>query len=166
MLKIARILAPTDLSELSREGVRTALEIGEFQGAEVTIYHVIEAEEATRYGETFPDEFSTYRGVGLNNDLISERKKLLAAFIRENFTDLVGDVKITQDVEVGAPYRKIIDRASKEGSDLIVMSTHGRTGLLYGLIGSVAEMVVRLASCPVLSVHPTRQRHEVRTQAA
>jgi nucleotide-binding universal stress UspA family protein len=88
----------------------------------------------------FHDEFSAYRQVGPIIDLIGERKKLLAAFIRENFAELVADVKISQDVEVGAPYRKIIDRASKEGSDLIVMSTHGRTGLLYGLIGSATFM--------------------------
>jgi nucleotide-binding universal stress UspA family protein len=96
MLRIARILAPTDLSELSKEGVRTALEIGESQDAEVTVYHVIEHEEATRYDGMFHDEFSAYREVGPIIDLIGERKKLLAAFIRENFAELVADVKISR----------------------------------------------------------------------
>jgi universal stress protein A len=160
MLRIKTILAPTDLSELSEEGVRFALEIAKSQGAEVIVYHVVEHRGPMGYPAVFHDKCTTHQ------ELIDQHKKLLAAFIHEKFADFALGVKIIQDVEVGVPYRKILDRASDEDTDLIVISTHGRTGLLHGLIGSVAEMVVRLASCPVLSVHPTKRRYDSRTQAA
>jgi nucleotide-binding universal stress UspA family protein len=160
MLRIKRILAPTDLSELSQDGVRAALEIARSEDAEVIVYHVIEHKEPSGRTVVFHDECTTHA------KLIDERKKLLAAFVRENFADLTSDVEIIQEVEVGVPYRKILDRANDAGADLIVMSTHGRTGLLYGLIGSVAETVVRLASCPVLTIHPIKRSQEVRTEAA
>jgi nucleotide-binding universal stress UspA family protein len=53
-------------------------------------------------------------------------------------------------VLVGVPYRRIIDTAADESADLIVMGTHGRTGVQHWMLGSVAERVVRLAPCPVL----------------
>lgn len=52
----------------------------------------------------------------------------------------------------GAPFREIIKMAKREGADLIVMGTHGRTGIDHLLAGSVAEKVVRLAPCPVLTI--------------
>jgi nucleotide-binding universal stress UspA family protein len=159
MLRIRKILAPTDLSELSQDGVRLALEIAKSRDAEVTIYHVVES-NGVLHGE-----FVKYPEAE-RSDLIAKNKKLLATFLRERFSDLFPAVKISQAVEVGVPYRKILDRATKENADLIVMSTHGRTGLLHCLIGSVAEMVVRLAACPVLSVQPTKQRREMVTEAA
>ena len=160
MLTISKILTPTDLSELSQDGIRTAFEIANCTGAEVIIYHVIEHRGPMGYPALFHDECTTHM------DLIKEHKKLLATFFDANFADFAPGVKVIQEVELGVPYRKILDRAEEAGADLIVMSTHGRTGLLYGLIGSVAETVVRLASCPVLSIHPIKRSHEMRTQAA
>ena len=55
----------------------------------------------------------------------------------------------------GGPERTIVDVAAKKGADLIVMGTHGRTGLAHVLLGSVAERVVRTAHCPVITVKPT-----------
>jgi len=54
---------------------------------------------------------------------------------------------------MGAPAKNIVQEAKKEGADLIVMSTHGRTGLAHMLVGSVTEKVIRHAPCPVLSIH-------------
>jgi nucleotide-binding universal stress UspA family protein len=54
----------------------------------------------------------------------------------------------------GSPERTIVDVAARKGADLIVMGTHGRTGLAHVLLGSVAERVVRAAHCPVISVKP------------
>jgi len=61
-------------------------------------------------------------------------------------------------VEIGSPATNILEEAEREGSDLIVMSTHGRTGLAHMLMGSVTEQVVRNAACPVFSVHPPQPR--------
>src|SRR5262245_33351092 len=64
-------------------------------------------------------------------------------------------VEITRLVGVGSPYHKIVAVAEAEQADLIVMATHGRTGFSHVVMGSVAERVVRLAPCPVLTVHAT-----------
>ncbi len=159
MLRIKKILAPIDLSELSEDGVRLALEIGKSQGAEVIVYHVVEP------NGVFHNELASYGELD-RIKLIADGKRLLATFVRDKFAEVAPEVKISQDVEVGTPYSKILDRAAKEGVDLIVMSTHGKTGLLYCLIGSVAELVVRLAACPVLSVQPRNRRRQTVTQAA
>jgi nucleotide-binding universal stress UspA family protein len=58
-------------------------------------------------------------------------------------------------VLVGIPYRKIVDVTEEEKVDLIVMTTHGRTGLSHLVMGSVAEKIVRIAPCPVLTIRPT-----------
>ena len=59
----------------------------------------------------------------------------------------------------------IVDTATEEGADLIVIGTHGRTGLTRLVIGSVAERVVRIAPCPVLIVKPSAVREHVRAAA-
>ena len=64
-------------------------------------------------------------------------------------------VEVTRRVVVGIPYRKIVDLAEEEKSDLIVMTTHGRTGLSHLVMGSVTEKIVRTAPCPVLTIRPT-----------
>ena len=64
-------------------------------------------------------------------------------------------VDVARLVVMGNPYREIVQAADAEKVDLIVMATHGRTGLSHLVMGSVAERVVRTASCPVLTVRPT-----------
>jgi nucleotide-binding universal stress UspA family protein len=64
-------------------------------------------------------------------------------------------VEVITQVVTGTPYLKIIETAQKEKADLIVIATHGRTGLSHLVIGSVAERIVRLAPCPVLTIPPT-----------
>ena len=143
MDKIKKILAPTDLSEASRAGVRSAINLARSQGAEVIVYHVIAiAEDWTGRHE----EFTPVRG------LLDEHKRLLDEFLRRSFPDMFPEVTIRQEVELGSPYKNIVDKASTEDVDLIVMSTHGRTGLAHMLMGSVTEKVVGHSRCPVLSV--------------
>jgi nucleotide-binding universal stress UspA family protein len=67
-------------------------------------------------------------------------------------------IKTRSLMRVGAPFLEIINMAQSEGADLIVMGTHGRTGLSHVLMGSVAERVVNKAPCPVLTIrHPDRK---------
>jgi len=88
---------------------------------------------------------------------VEERRRLLAKFLKESFTEWIPTIKIRQEVDVGSPYKRIVDKAAEEGVDIIVMSTQGRTGLLHMLIGSVTERTVRLATCPVLTIHPAKE---------
>jgi nucleotide-binding universal stress UspA family protein len=147
VIKPTKILAPTDLSQLSQPAVRHALEIGLENGSEVIVYHVISEDG---------DWLAKDDRLNPASVLVPEQKERLRGFVRENFADMVGKVRITEVVEVGVPYNKIVTKAEEERIDLIVMSTHGRTGLEQIMLGSVTAKVVARASCPVLSIRPPK----------
>ena len=146
MNKIEKILAPTDLSELSALGVRYALELSRGWGAEVTVYHIADGAE-----------LASCKAFSLQ-DLVEKHKKSLSQFLTDHFAELLPLVEVREKVEVGEPAASILAEAEKAGSDLIVMSTHGRTGLAHLLMGSVTEEVVRNAVCPVFQVHAPKKK--------
>jgi universal stress protein A len=84
-------------------------------------------------------------------DLERGARRELARLLPEAEAAHVG---VTRLVEVGVPYQKILETPTAEQVDLIVMATHGSTGLSHLILGSVAERVVRLAPCPVLTIRP------------
>ena len=144
-MKIAKILAPTDLSDLSIDGLRYALDTAESYGAEVIVYHVIGPSE----------EWIARQDQALTMEtIVANRRSVLARFVKIAAGDSPREIPVRSEVEVGTPHRKIVERAAAEKADLIIMSTHGWSGLLHLLIGSVTEKVVNQASCPVLSLHP------------
>ena len=159
MEKIKKILAPTDLSELSQVGVRYALNLAKAFGAEVTLYHVVSSEELLWYGEKIKEKMATAATFGPSDSILGKYQIALTRFLKEHFSDLIPSVKVHEKVELGKPDENIVEKAKKEGTDLIVISTHGRTGLSHILLGSVTEKVVRHAPCPVLSIRPeTREK--------
>ena len=151
MAEIVRILFPTDFSECSLEAGKYAFALADRLGAELHALHVIEAiaptmPESIQEIVTFPDDYL--------NSARERAKKALAAALPN---DHAGGKKVVQALRVGAPRAEILEYAKEHAVDLIVMGTYGRTGLSRVLVGSVAEHVVRHASCPVLSV-PPRER--------
>lgn len=150
MEKIKKILAPTDLSELSRAGVRYALNLARALGAEVTVYHVVDQEDLMQSP----------------NSVLERYQLALARFLNDHFSDLTPWLKVREKLEIGRPEENIVERARKEGSDLIVISTHGGTGLSHVFVGSVTEKVVRTAPCPVLSIHPQQAEKTTQKTAA
>ena len=155
-MKVRKILAPTDMSDFSSVGVRYALELARELGAEIMIYYVIPMGD---------DWFAGHERPGPVRDLLANEEVSLDKFLAERFADDTKAVKIRQRVEFGAPQTSIVDMAEREGSDLIVMSTHGRTGLSHILLGSVTEKVVARAPCPVLAI-PSHGRSSTTTRAA
>ena len=156
MEKVNKILAPTDLSELSCVGIRHALEMARSQGAEVIVYHVIEV------GDSWA---ARRKDFGPVREMLERQKRILDRFLREKFADYINLVDVRQDVELGAAWNNIVEKAKREGIEMIVMSTHGRTGLDHLLMGSVAEKVVARAPCPVLVI-PVRERPAAISKAA
>lgn len=153
MNETKKILAPTDLSDLSRMGVRYALEMAVSQGHEVLVYYVVGHEEVAPHYGVLHDQLSSPEEFRPLTEFVEKSRRDLAKFLRDNFADCISKVKIHQDVELGLPHKKIVEKAAEVRADMIVMSTHGRTAIRHMLIGSVTEKVVRLASCPVLSIH-------------
>ncbi|MBI3000417.1 MAG: universal stress protein [Deltaproteobacteria bacterium] len=154
MDKIHKILAPTDLSEISQAGVRYALNLARAVGAEVTVYQVLSPEEVMQYVDKLKQVEAGEPAQRLPSPILQRYEAVLARFLSDNFSDLIPWLKVREKVEVGRPDKAIVQRAKIEGSDLIVIATHGRSGLAHILLGSVTEKVVRTAPCPVLTVHP------------
>ncbi|HVO96209.1 MAG TPA: universal stress protein [Terriglobales bacterium] len=146
-MKIATILAPTDLSKLSRASVRYALELAQEQGANVIVYNVISED-----GEWFDKDDA----LNPAKALVPKQRERLAEFIKQHCGDFVGKVTFREVVEVGVPYKEIVRKAEEEHADIIVMSTHGRTGLEQVVLGSVTTRVVAHSACPVLSIRPPK----------
>ena len=154
MRRIKKILAPTDFSEVSKLGLRYALETARDVSAEVIVYHAID------FGADWHN-----RRAGFGSNLLEESRRLLDKFLAENFADCIDLVEVRQVVEFGAPYKNIVEEAASEEVDMIVMSTHGRTGINHLILGSIAEKVVAHAPCPVLVV-PRRGREAATAKAA
>ena len=153
MQTIKKILVPTDFSELSEVGVRYALEMAASQGAEVVVLYVAHYRDVAPhrgYEASLEVHYETVE------ELLDECKKRVAKFLQERFSDLTEKVKVQEEADFGDAHESIVEKAEEEGVDMIIMSTHGRTGVGHMLIGSVTEQVVRRASCPVLSVRPPK----------
>ncbi len=166
MGNVKKILAPVDLSKLSMIGVRRALEIAvSSDGAEVIIYHVIPLEE-TPYPHAAEEWLASHLELSEIRKAIDKRKMMLARFVGETPADMTRKMRMRQEVEIGVPYKKIVEKAIEKEVDMIVMCTHGRTGLFHMLIGSVTEQVVRRAPCAVLSVPPAREAATARSRPA
>jgi len=147
MNKVKKILAPTDLSDLSETGVRYALELARRLDAQVVVYYAVCLDEFLRY------ELAHVRPL-LMDGVLEKHRLQLARFLDERFADILPLVEVKQVVELGNPDENIVAKAKEDGADLIVISTHGRTGLSHIFTGSVTENVVRHATCPVLSIRP------------
>ena len=151
MPKIQTILAPSDLSDLSIAGVRYGLELAQWQASEVLVYHAVTVEE-TPFPQGNEAWVASQTDMPRIKKLLDQRRKQLDQFLCSNLGALVERTVVRQEVGIGTPYKVILDLARDQSIDLIVMSTHGRTGLAHMLMGSVTERVLRRAPCPVLAV--------------
>jgi nucleotide-binding universal stress UspA family protein len=148
VIHLKKILTPTDLSKLSRPAVRYALELALDCNATVIIYNVI-SEDGEFFGK---DE-----RLNPASAILPRQKEQLHEFVKENFADMIGKVAISEVVEAGVPYNKIVAKAEEEKADLVVMSTHGRTGFEQIMLGSVTAKVIARSTCPVLSIRPAKK---------
>jgi nucleotide-binding universal stress UspA family protein len=147
MLPVRIILHPTDFSAYSDWAFRLACSLARDYGAHLIVLHVLERPVLTYSGVMTPPP-----------PLPPSAEERQAARERLHRIQPPGPaIEVEHVLEVGDPATAILEVAQERPCDLIAMGTHGRTGLGRLLMGSVAERVVRQASCPVLTVK-TRQR--------
>jgi nucleotide-binding universal stress UspA family protein len=147
IMEIRQILAPTDFSESSKQAVACAYKLAQTFGAKLLLLHVVEL--PTYAVEVF---LPSVDGTTLVDELERQARLDLAQLLAKAQDSTV---ELTFQACLGTPYYKIVEVAGAEKVDLIVMATHGHTGLSHLVIGSVAERVVRMAPCPVLTIRPT-----------
>jgi universal stress protein A len=134
-----RLLVPVDFSRPSLAALRHALALASATQARVILLHVLEPLHASRLMDVAAVQRALRQAAnGQLEKLLIETRKTWPAASRE--------------LRAGHPVQTIVALARRVQADLIVMGTHGRTGLRRSLIGSVAERVVREAHCPVLVV--------------
>ena len=143
--RVETILVPVDFSEHSAKAVTYAKEIANTTGARLQILHAIE-EPVYPYFYAPAGEFS------IAQQLEVLREKTDEALDKLIFDTPGPEVEVDKYVVIGTPSVEITRFAKEEGSDLIVIPTHGLTGLERMVLGSTAERVVRMATCPVLAV--------------
>lgn len=145
--QIKKILVPTDFSEMSAQAFSYAEEIAKQYNAEIHLLNVLE--------KTPP--ILTIRSLDLKTEKIQKTIEDDARKSLKNFAERFGDsVKVKQVLLRGNDFETITSYAKEKKIDLIVIATHGRTGLLHTLLGSVAEKVIRYSKCPVLVITPSK----------
>ncbi len=147
---IKKILVPTDFSMLSFAGVEYAHSLGEQYGAEIHLVNVIESFSGKQ--TPYVDEFSET----VLRDKDNEALRRLEEVSRKFFSEAK---KVNHVILRGDPVEEIVRYARSRNCDLIVMATHGRTGVAHIMVGSVAEKVVRHSPIPVLTVKPEEMQN-------
>jgi universal stress protein A len=147
MFKIKNIVVPTDFSKLSFSAFEYAKELAESTNAVIHIVYVL---------EKIPP-FLASRSLHITEEEVmksmeEEAKKQLKRIV----TNLAEDcnVKIIEVFRKGIDYEEIVNYSFEINCELIIIATHGRSGIMHSLLGSVAEKVIRFAKSPVLVIKP------------
>jgi universal stress protein A len=152
-----RILCATDFSETAEAAWDLACELARLHRAELQLVHVFV-------------ELPLYSMAEVPGPAVAQVWDEQRAWVQKALDERVAAASTTgltvrALLKTGAPAAAITETATEERSDLIVIGTHGRTGLNRLVIGSVAERVVRIAPCPVLTVKPHASAGEARAAA-
>ena len=142
-MEIKTVLVPTDFSDFAEYAYNWALGLAADCKAKIVLFHAA----PTMSHLAFPESVYYPDLARMERELIADAEKRVGEFAAKKGTRLV---PVETRVAVGEAVWEICRMAEKEHADLIIMGSHGRTGLSHIVLGNVAERVVRHASCPVL----------------
>ena len=148
MFSPKKILVPTDFSVYADDAIKQAIDIAKQYKAQLYMLHVVDEKFQQCAADYCVDE-ATFRKI-LKESVDGANDKL-----REEVKKITGDhaeVEITYDVIKGNAYEEIIREQENKGIDLIVIASHGKTGILKNLMGGVVEKVIKRVKCPVLLI--------------
>ncbi|HZU99183.1 MAG TPA: universal stress protein, partial [Planctomycetota bacterium] len=152
-LELQRMVLATDFSPGARAALEHAIAFAARFGARLYLFHSVEVREKgdpdVPHDPARVDDFYELAERRAREELEALRGRLEAP--------RAAPVSIVECVRIGVPADEIVAFAEEKGADLIIVGTHGRTGLRRVLVGSVAESVVRRAPCPVLAVRVTEE---------
>ena len=143
-LEIKKVLVPIDFSDYSKSSLRYAVNFAKQFGAEIYLIYVLEP-------VIYPPDFSMGQIAipSINAEWDERAREELENLAK---TEIPEGVNVKTILKNGKPFLEIIDTASEENIDLIIIATHGHSGVEHILFGSTAEKVVRKAPCPVLTL--------------
>lgn len=149
MLKLKRILHPTDFSESAKGAFQLACSLARDHGAELVALHVLST-PLMSVSLAMRTKDSVFRG-----EIVKQFKD----------SHTFPGIHVSCHLADGDPAEEILHYAKEQHCDLIVMGTHGREGLWRTIMGSVAEEVSRSANCPVLTVRPPSERDTIQSRS-
>lgn len=150
-IQVKKVCVPTDFSREADHAVIYGVTMAKEFGAELHLLHVVEDLGPVLASAEGLDAVAA-------NDIIEEVEKSAHINLEKLPAEPVGDLKIVRQLKHGVTFQQINDYAKEADIDLLIVGTHGRTGLKHFLLGSVAERVVRSAPCPVLTIrHPEHE---------
>ena len=143
-LEIKKVLVPIDFSDYSKSSLRYAVNFAKQFNAEIYLIYVLEP-------VIYPPDFSMGQIAipSINAEWDERAREELENLAK---TEIPEGVNVKTILKNGKPFLEIIDTASEENIDLIIIATHGHSGVEHILFGSTAEKVVRKAPCPVLTL--------------
>lgn len=148
MINIKNILCPVDHSDCSKEALKYAVSFAIRDKSKLYLLHVIDI-------RAFGESITTMTPQMPDDETLKQLKTKLLDCIPEEMRD---DMDVEALVIQGIPFVEIISTAKKNDIDMIVLGSHGRTGIAHMMMGSVSEKVVRKAPCPVLTVRTSDQK--------
>ncbi len=152
MFVIKNILVTTDFSDFSTAAIEYASSFALLYAATIHLVHVVEPRAIVGIHDI---ELNTgFRGEELEEKAREEMRKFV-------YWKLKNNTNMEQIILHGDPHREIVRYAQEREIDMIVIATHGRTGLAHILMGSVAEKILRLSAVPVLVVKPPELRERI-----
>jgi len=142
--QINKILVPVDFSDYSKSSLKYAVNFSKYFKAEMILIYVVEP-------VIYPPDFSMGQIAipSVNSEWDQRAREELDKLAK---SEIPGDVKVKTIIKTGKPFLEIIETAEEEDIDLIIIATHGHSGVEHILFGSTAEKVVRKAPCPVLTL--------------
>lgn len=143
-LEIKKVLVPVDFSDYSKNALTYAINFVQHFKAEIHLIYVVEP-------VIYPPDFSMGQIAIPSVDLEMDKR---AREELENLSEkqIPGEIRKNLIVKTGKPFIEIIETAAEISADLIIIATHGHSGMEHILFGSTAEKVVRKAPCPVLTI--------------
>jgi nucleotide-binding universal stress UspA family protein len=145
-MKFANILVPTDFSPPADHALQVAIDVARQSGGKLLLVHVI---DPPPYLSTMAAEVTTVAVLEIQERTRKWAQDRLAKIAKEK---IPAGVQVETMLVEGIPFHEILELSRQKHSDLIVMATHGHTGVKHFLLGSTTERVVREAKCPVLTV--------------
>ena len=146
-MAMRNVLVGTDFSKSSDKALRLAVDLAAEQGAELVLLHVAQPVIVGASPELYGASTAVLQLIEQQEAFAKQKLERMSASIRRK-----SGCSVRVMVRSGSAHSTIVSVADRIGADLIVIGTQGRSGLSHLLLGSVAERVVRLARCPVLTV--------------
>ncbi|MDP2037417.1 MAG: universal stress protein [Ignavibacteria bacterium] len=150
MFNIKNILVPTDFSTLSQSALEYARDLSDNMNATIHILHVIDKSIPFLPGN------KNLSDAELTTALEADAQKHLSPFKKEIESE--SDINVICMIKHGIDFEEIVKYAKEIRAELIVIATHGRTGIMHSLLGSVAEKVIQHSKCPVLVIPASEER--------